>query len=113
MLNFLHKKMPYEDYGYMCTDSLLPQLVEQPARAASEWAGTGADSDHISRQLALLCLAFHQFCYIGLVSDDAGQRILQGMMKRFDERFSGFSSDRLTIEATTTYLRAAATDINN
>ncbi len=109
--NLFRKRMTYEDYGHLCADSLLPELVEQPARIASQWAGSTLNSEAAARQLAILCLAFHQFCHIGLLSDEAGQRVLQGMMSRFDERFPGFSSDRFTSEATTAYLRAAASDI--
>jgi hypothetical protein len=123
--------MTYEDYGYMCADSMLSTLVEQPCQSAPQpifndkegsiWkqpltaitAGIHLDSEGVARQHAILCLAFRQFCHIGLVSDDDGRRILLGMMNRFDERFSDFSSDPLTADAAADYLRAAATDIKN
>lgn len=113
MFSLFRKRMSYEDYGYMCASSLLPELIEQPSRSAGEWAGIDLDTDEVAKQLAILCLAFHQFCHIGLVSQDAGQRLLEGMMRRFDERFQGFSSGQLTVETMTTYLRAAASDIKN
>ena len=113
MFDLFRKEVLYEDYGYMRADSLLPELIEQPARSADEWAGVDIDTEEVARQLAILCSAFQHFCHIGLVSDDAGYRILQGMMKRFDERFSDFSSDSMTTEAISTYLRAAASDIKD
>ena len=135
MFGIFRKTVTYENYGYMCGDSILHTLVEQPSRSATErtmidpnsaevtsiWkkplatlaAGSDIDSEEVTRQLAILCLAFHQFCHIGLVSEAAAQRILAGVIKRFNERFPGFSSDELTVEATTAYLRAAASDIKN
>jgi hypothetical protein len=113
MFDFLRKKMTYEEYGYMCADSLLPELVEQPSRSVSEWAGVDLDSEEVARRLAILCLAFHQFCHIGLLSEDTSQRVLEGVMRRFSERFQGFSSDPLTVESTSDYMRAAASDLEN
>lgn len=123
--------MTYEDYGYMSADTMLSTLVEKPSQSAPEpifndtegsiWkqpltaitTSIHLDSEGVARQLAILWLAFHQFCHIGLVSKDAGERLLQGVMKRFDERFPNLSSDRTTVEATTAYMRAAAADIKN
>jgi hypothetical protein len=135
MFGIFRKRVTYESYGYMCGDTMLHTLVEQPSRSASEetmidpnsaevtsiWkrplatlaAGSDANFESVTRQLAILCLAFHQFCHIGLVSEAAAQRTLAGVMKRFDERFPGFSSDEFTVETTTAYLQAAADDIKN
>ena len=135
MFGIFRKTVTYENYGYMCGDTILHTLVEQPSRSVTKkamidpnsleitsiWkkplatlaADGDVDSKEVTRQLAILCLAFHQFCHIGLVSEAAAPRILAGVMKRFDERFPGFSSDELTVEATTAYIRAAASDIKN
>jgi hypothetical protein len=113
MLGIFRKKMSYEDYGYMCADSILPTLVEQPSQSAIAWAGINLDSEKVARQFAILCLAFFQFLHVELLPDDANQRLLEGVMKRFSERFHGFSSDPVTVQAAADYLRAAAADVKN
>ncbi|CAN5471104.1 hypothetical protein BH10ACI2_BH10ACI2_12450 [soil metagenome] len=131
MFGIFRKTMTYEDYGYMCADTMLYTLIEQPSQSAPEpifnytdgsvWKqpltsilpSIHSDSEEVARQLAILCLAFDRFCHVGLVTEDAGGRLLQGSMKRLDKRFSHFSSDRTTVEATTACMRAAAADIKN
>lgn len=105
--------MTYGDYGYLCADSMLPELIELGSQSTSEWAGIELDSEKVARHLAILCLAFHYFSSIGLLSEVENSLQLLGLMRRFDERFSGFSSDRLTVEATTEYIRVAAADLKN
>jgi len=113
MFDFLRKKMTIEEYGYMCVDTLFPELVEQPSISVNEWAGAGLDSEEVAKRLAALCLAFHQFCHIGLLTDDANQRLLAGGMRRVEERFRGFSTDPVTIEVVCDYMRTAASDLKN
>jgi hypothetical protein len=116
MFNFLKKKtkLPYEEFGYKCADSLLLDDIELLALSARDWIGEAVNSEKLGRDLASVSFVIFELSLTDLIGEgDARRRAIEGFLKRISERYENydFHFDRSSIDVD--YLQIAAEDLRN